>query len=137
MTRRQSLKAHEPSQFNEVTLTNLAKDMQSGRFATQTRFTVSDDMVTGLRAVIYKSGMISFAVSYHLDGERPFLKLGSLNKGAEDYISVAKAREIAKTVKALADKGIDVQAGLHLRLIRELDEFGTDWRPDVKSKTKR
>lgn len=81
-------------------------------------------MVTGLRAVVYKSGLISFAISYHFNGERPFLKLGSLDEKAEDHITVTEARELGKTVKALANKGIDPQAGLHSRLIRELKEKG-------------
>lgn len=127
MARRPALN-NEPSKFTEATLKAVAKDIQSGRTPLD-RVTVSDDMVTGLRAVIYKSGLISFAVSYHFGDERPFLKLGSLNKDADDTISINDARQLAKDVKSLADKGIDVQAGLHQRLIRELKKEGANWRP--------
>src|SRR4051812_33089587 len=115
-----------PSKFDPKTLNALVKDLQAGRLPLD-RVTVSDDMVTGLRAVVYKSGLISFAISYHFGDERPFLKLGSLNPDADDYITIPEVRELAKTVKALADKGIDVQAGLHARLLRELKEKGTSW----------
>jgi hypothetical protein len=36
---------------------------------------------------------------------------------------------IARTVQALAEQGIDAQAGLHERLIRELKAKGIRWRP--------
>lgn len=121
MAKRSPLRANEPSKFEAKTLEALAKDLQAGRLPLD-RVTISDDMVTGLRAVVYKSGLISFAISYHLGDERPFLKLGSLNKDADDHISIADAREVAKSVKKLADKGIDPQAGLHSRLIREIRE---------------
>lgn len=128
MAKRSALRAAEPSKFDAKTLQALAKDLQGGRLPLE-RVTVSDDMVTGLRAVVYKSGLISFAISYHFDGERPFLKLGSLDEKADDHVTITEVRELAKTVKALADKGIDPQRGLHQRLIRELREKGTAWRP--------
>lgn len=127
MAKRSALRA-DPSKFDTKTLQALAKDLQQGRLPLE-RVTVSDDMVTGLRAVVYKSGLITFAISYHFGDERPFLKLGVLDEKAPDHISVTDARELAKTVKALADKGIDVQAGLHARLLREIREKGTAWRP--------
>jgi hypothetical protein len=43
--------------------------------------------------------------------------------------SIEQARTLARTVKALGVAGIDPQVGLHERLIRELTERGTDWRP--------
>lgn len=128
MAKRSALRAHEPSKFDTKTLQALAKDLQTNRLPLE-RVTVSDDMVTGLRAVVYKSGLISFAISYHFGGERPFLKLGVLDEKDPEHISITEARELAKTVKSLADKGIDPQAGLHKRLLRELKTQGTAWRP--------
>ena len=128
MAKRAALRVHEPSKFDAKTLLALAKDLQQGRLPLE-RVTVSDDMVTGLRAVVYKSGLISFAISYHFDGERPFLKLGVLDEKSPEHITIAEARELAKSVKALADKGTDVQAGLHARLIKEIKRDGANWKP--------
>lgn len=128
MAKRAALRANEPSKFDQKTLEALAKDLQAGRLPLD-RVTVSDDMVTGLRAVVYKSGLITFAISYHFDNERPFLKLGSLNKDADDHISIQDARELGKTVKSLAAKGTDPQSGLHRRLIKELLRDGANWKP--------
>jgi hypothetical protein len=43
--------------------------------------------------------------------------------------SRSEARELAGTVQALAGQGIDAQAGLHERLIRELKAKNIRWRP--------
>lgn len=84
--------------------------------------------MVGLRAMIHKTGLIAFHVSYYVGEKRPFMKIGDFNKDSPDYISIEDAREIAKTVKALGDKGIDVQDGLQRRLVRELKDKGTAWR---------
>jgi len=52
------------------------------------------------------------------------LILGEMGK-----ISLTQARELTKTIKALAANGINVQEGLHERLIRELLTKGVKWRP--------
>lgn len=114
--------------FTVEALEGLAKDLKSGRLPLE-RTQISDDMVTGLRAMVNKSGLISFHASYYVGGNRPFIKLGDLNRDSPDYISLEDAREITKTIKALGNKEIDVQAGLHRRLIRELKRDGTSWRP--------
>jgi hypothetical protein len=86
--------------------------------------TVSDDVVPGLRAIVRKSGEISLHVSYTIGESRPYLLLGHMPD-----ITIAEARELARTVLALAEKGIDPAEGLHARLIRELRAKGTRWRP--------
>jgi hypothetical protein len=40
--------------------------------------------------------------------------------------TIEEARALTKTIRALAAKGIDVQSGLHERLLRVQ---GTRWRP--------
>ncbi len=109
--------------FNTDTFEGLADDLKSGRIPLD-RVTVSDNIVTGLRAIIRNTGGISFHIGYTVGGSRPYLKLGE-----HPDMTIAEARAIAKTVKSLAEKGIDVQAGLHDRLIRELKEKGERWRP--------
>jgi hypothetical protein len=118
----------DKSKFDAKTLLAIAEDLQSGKLPLE-RVRVSDDMVVGLRAVVNRSGLVTLHASYEIGDQRPFMKIGSVNKDAEDHITIEEARELTKTIKALADKGVDVQDGLHRRLIRELKEKGTAWRP--------
>jgi hypothetical protein len=106
----------------------VAKDLKSGRLPLA-RQQISDDMVVGLRAVVNRSGLISFHVSYYVGDKRPFMVIGDLNEDSDKHLSITEAREIAKTIKALGDKGVDVQDGLHKRLVRELKRDGLQWRP--------
>jgi len=111
------------------TFRQLASDLSEGRIPLG-RVTLSDDpkedpnAVSGLRAIIRGSGLISFHVQYEIEGSRPYLKLGDA-----EHMNLKEARELARTVRGLADMGIDVQAGLHERLVRELKEKGMKWRP--------
>jgi hypothetical protein len=114
--------------FSEKMLLSVAANLKSGRLPLK-RTQLSDDMVTGLRAVVYETGEISYHASYHFDDQRPFLRIGSANRDSPDYISLSDAREITNTVKALAAKGVNVQDGLLPRLIRELLRDGLGWRP--------
>ncbi len=113
----------ERPEFSGRLFEGLLRDLKKQK-GTIDRVTVSDDVVKGLQAIIRRTGMISFHVGYDYRGSRPVLKLGNFPE-----MSVAEARELAKTVRELADKGIDVQEGLHERLIRELLAQGTAWRP--------
>jgi hypothetical protein len=128
VAKRKALRDVEQSIFTEATLASLAKDLKSRRLPLD-RQVISDDLVTGLRAVIRKDGGVTYHASYHLGDERPFLKLGVMDPKDPEHISLEDARELTKTIKALADKGIDPQDGLHRRLIKELKEKGTRWRP--------
>lgn len=124
---------HEPSRFTEKTLFGLVDDMKTGRLPIQ-RQTISDDIVTGLRAIVSRSGSIALEASFHCGDERPMLWLGDLNKDSDEHLSIADARELTKTIKALGDKGIDPRHGLHKRLIAELMRQGTEWRPPAAEK---
>lgn len=115
--------AKEANNFTVDTFEKLAKDLESGRIPLD-RVTVSDNMQTGLRAVIRNSGLISFHVQYDAADSRPYLKLGN-----HPEMTITEARGLARTVRTLAGKGIDVQEGLHERLVRELKEKGDRWRP--------
>lgn len=128
MPKRKALRSMEESVFTEATLAAMAKDLKSRRLVLD-RTTVSDDLVTGLRAIITKDGSVTYHASYHLGDTRPYLRLGVMDPKHPDHISLDDARELTKTIKALADKGIDPQEGLHRRLIRELLEKGPRWRP--------
>lgn len=128
MPKRKALRESAQSSFTNEALEGLAKDLKSGRLPLE-RTTISDDMVTGLRAIVTKDGKISFHASYHFGEGRPFMKIGELDKKSKDYISITDARELTKTIKGLADKGIDPQEGLLQRLVKELKRDGTSWKP--------
>jgi hypothetical protein len=128
VVRRKALGSPRESKITEASLLAIAKDLASGKVP-MARLTISDDLVVGLRAMISNSGEISYHASYTLRGERPFLNIGSANRQAPDYISLTEARQITKTIKALAHKGIDVKDGLMPRLRRELLRDGEKWRP--------
>jgi hypothetical protein len=114
--------------FTPERLEAFARDLKSQRVPL-VRQQISDDVVTGLRAVVHKTGRIALHVSYYVGEKRPFMILGTLDDPKDpDYISIEDAREVAKTIKALGDKGIDVQDGLHRRLVKELKEKGSAWR---------
>jgi hypothetical protein len=117
----------EKSKFDESTLLEIAKDLESGKLPLE-RVRVSDDMVVGLRAVVNRSGLVTLHISYGIGDDRFFLLLGSLNKTEDNHISIDDARDLAKTIKSLADRGVDVQEGLHKRLMKELKEQGTRWK---------
>jgi hypothetical protein len=116
------------SDFTEEMLLQTAEDLASGRLKLE-RVRISDDMCVGLRAVVNRSGRITLHVSYAVGDDRPFKLLGSANKGEPDYISIDDARDLAKTIKALGDRGINVDEANERRLLRELREKGVAWRP--------
>lgn len=121
--RRKRPPSNSTGTFSGATFEALADDLKSKRIPLD-RVTVSDDMQTGLRVIIRNTGLVSFHVQYDIDGSRPYLKLGD-----HPDMTVPEARSLAATVRTLADHGIDPQAGLHERLVRELKEKGARWRP--------
>lgn len=119
------------SKFTEERLRAFSKDLQTQRVPLE-RQQISDDMQIGLRAVCYKSGLIVFSVSYNVGDKRPFMKIGTFDDPkSPDYLSLEDARFVAKTIRALGDKGIDVQDSLlawQRKLVHDLKEKGTNWR---------
>jgi hypothetical protein len=118
----QAVKAPK-SEFTAERLQAMSDALKSGRMKVD-KLMISDDIVTGLRALVRSTGTVSFHCQYDFNGSRPMLKVGDLGE-----TTVEEARELTKTIRALAAKGIDVQSGLHERLLRELRAQGTRWRP--------
>lgn len=117
--------------FSISTFEKLADDLNVGRLPLS-KVIISDNIVTGLRAIIRKTGSISYHVTYEIGGSRPFLKLGEHRPHQPhhpSHLTLNDARELAKVVQTLARRGIDPQEGLHDRLVRELKAKGTAWRP--------
>lgn len=118
----------EKSKFDEATLLAIGKDLASGKLPLE-RVRVSDDMVVGLRAVVNRSGLVTLHASYSVGEDRPFKLLGSLNKDAKNHITIEKARHLTKVIKALGDKGINVDEANDRRLLKELEREGANWKP--------
>jgi hypothetical protein len=118
----------EKSKFDKETLLAIGKDLQSGKLPLE-RVRVSDDVVVGLRAVVNRSGLVTVHCSYECGEDRPFMLLGSLNDGEENQITINEARALAKTIKALGERGINVTKANDQRLLKELRRDGTSWRP--------
>lgn len=118
----------EKSKFDATTLLAVAEDLKAGRLPLE-RVRVSDDMVVGLKAVVNRSGLVTLHVSYEVGDERPFMILGSINKDADNHITIEDARDLAKTIKALGERGINVTDANNRRLIAELKRDGNRWRP--------
>lgn len=111
------------STFSPAIFEKFVEDLKTDRLPLK-KVTLSDPIQIGLKAIIRESGVVSFHVQYEVGTSRPMLKLGEY-----PAMSVNEARKIAKTVRTLGDRGIDVQEGLHERLVRELLEQGEKWRP--------
>lgn len=95
------------------------------------RIRMSDPLQPGLRVQVYYEGQVSFIVEYKLPGikSRPHLTIGHWPQ-----MSIQEARKLAVIIRDLGNKGIDVQEGLHDRLLQELKRDGTKWRPALSSK---
>lgn len=115
-----------PVKFNIETLEKVASDVAKGKYGDlpNGKLSIGDEMQEGLRAIILKDGTISYHVGYRIEGSRPYIKVGT-----HPYMSINDARQLAKTIRHLASVGIDVQDGLHKRLIAELQREGIKWRP--------
>ncbi len=117
------------SEFTEQMLFSAANDLTTGRLKLE-RLRFSDDMVVGLRAKVERSGLITLHATYEIGEARPMILLGSLNKGSKNHITIEQARRRTEVIKELAMRGIDVQDGLHARLMREIDKKGVAWLPE-------
>ena len=49
--------------------------------------------------------------------------------GESPETTVDRARKIARSIIAIADKGIDPRDGLHKRLVSEIEKVGDKWKP--------
>lgn len=122
--------------ITEKTLVKIAEDLRAGR-PPLPKLAVVDDMVPGLRFIIYKNSEIAVHASYVVGDRRPFLKIGVLKASPDrrqeglppQLLSLAEARHLVKDIKAIGLRGIDVQEGLVTRLISELKRDGAAWRP--------
>lgn len=116
-----------PTTFTTKKLEQYRDEVMSGKIPVPEKnpFTrVVDDRQVGLRAIIRKSGTISYHAAYNIGESRPMLTVGHWPD-----TSIETARERTRVIQALARRGIDPQAGLHERLLEEIDRDGEKWRP--------
>lgn len=123
------------SKFTPQMLEQLRDSLVKGEIGIRDKIGVSDDIQDGLRALIRATGLITFHAHYAIDQERPNMKVGHyptdevLRKNPNaGHLAIEDARKLTATIRELGNKGIDVQEGLHERLLRELREQGTNWR---------
>lgn len=128
--RRKALGASERSKFTRETLLAIAADMSKKHYEGVNRINLTDDMQPGLRALVQKDGRVSLHAGYTVGDSRPMIMLGQISDPkASDFITIEDARHLTKTIRALGERGVDPQEGLQTRLLRELKEKGTSWRP--------
>jgi hypothetical protein len=128
--RKRTLRPGEASQITEKVLFKMADDLKAGR-PPLPKLSVVDDLVVGLRFIIYKDGSIAIHASYTVGDRRPFFLIGKLNKDDPDHLSLADARDLVKSIKNIGLRGVDVQDGMYRRLISELKRDGAAWRPTL------
>lgn len=109
--------------FTIKTFDALADDLKTQRVPLK-KLVVSDPMTPGLRVIIRNTGDVAFHIQFTANDDRPYLKLGD-----HPEMKIAEARALSDTILALAKMGINVMDGLHKRLIKELKDKGTRWRP--------
>jgi hypothetical protein len=108
--------------FTDKNFQRYANDLQNGNL-TLPKVTLTHE---NLQVIIRNTGTISYhALYWTQDGVRTSLTLGHHSEG----MRLPQARQLTETIRKLADRGIDVQDGLHKRLIRELTEQGEKWKP--------
>lgn len=140
---KRALQSIGQSQITERVLQKMATDLERG-VPLLPKLSVADDMVPGLRFIIYKSGEISIHVSYVVAGpvdRRPFIKIGTLGTSStgkrelktDESFTLAEARELAKNIKAIGDRGIDVERDARKRLLDEIRRDGSRWSPTLNS----
>jgi hypothetical protein len=111
----------DSSKFNQETFEEAVRYLKKTSLP---RAMISDPIEPGLRVMVRKSGSISFHVHYAVGNSRPMIDIGE-----SPEMTIERARKIARSIIAIADKGIDPRDGLHKRLVAEIEKLGDRWRP--------
>jgi hypothetical protein len=141
--RKRTLRPGEASQITEKTLFKIADDLKRG-VPPLPKLSVVDDMMTGLRFIIYKDAEISIHVSYTVGERRPFMKIGSLSPASHsrqpktaEQLTLAEARDLTRAIKAIGDRGIDIEQASRQRLLSEIKRDGAAWKPALNAPAKK
>lgn len=114
--------------FHPKTFEKVSDDFKAGRMKKVPKWRASDPVQSGLVVVVTSSGDISWHASYMFGDRRPYIVIGRYPE-----MSMSEARQMTKLIRDLAANGVDVQEGLHSRLIAELKRDGIDWRPEMSA----
>lgn len=122
------------SEFGVRLIEDFIADLKSGRLPLP-KVTLTDEMQPGLHCMIRPTGNASFHVQYYnKEGTRPYFLIGRHAPGESDHLTIDRARFLAKTIRALADKGVDVDDGLknlRIQVMLDLEAQGEKWRPII------
>jgi hypothetical protein len=86
---------------------------------------VTDNQCPGLRIIMRVGGACSFHAHFSIKGKGRAM----INIGERPSMSILTARTVTRTIIELGRMGIDPRDGLEKRLVRELQEQGSNWRP--------
>jgi hypothetical protein len=136
--RTRTLRPGEQSVITEKALFKMAEEFKvMTKGTTVKKLPVVDDMVVGLRFIILKDGTITIHASYTVGDRRPFMKIGELSPKSEEHLSLTEARELTKAIKAIGDRGIDVEKAQRTRLLAEIKRDGPRWSPALNAPAKK
>lgn len=120
------------AKFGVKLIEHIIDDLKSGRLPLP-KVTITDEEQPGLHCMIRPSGNASFHVQYYnKEGKRPYFLIGRHAPGEADHLTIDRARHLAKVIRALADKGIDVDDGLNnarAQVLLDVESLGEKWRP--------
>lgn len=85
---------------------------------------ITDGMTPNLRAR-FEGERTAFYAHYFIGKERKQQLIGHFPE-----MSITQARRVFRIIEDLAVRGINIQDGLIPRVVKELEQHGTDWRPD-------
>lgn len=127
------------SKFSVKLIEQFVDDLTRQRIPLE-RVTLTDEVQPGLHYIIRANGGATFHVQYYnKTGKRPYFTLGRHAPGEADHMTIERARHLAKTIRALADKGIDIDDALinaRAQLLIDVEERGEDWRPVAPKRNK-
>ena len=143
-TRKKSDTAEKPgrrtsreSKFSVKLIEQFIDDLKSGRLPLP-KVTIADEEQPGLHCMIRPTGNASFHVQYYnKEGKRPYFLIGRHAPGEVDHLTIDRARHLAKTIRALADKGVDVDDGLsslRAQVLHDVEVQGEKWRPALSKR---
>lgn len=111
------------SKTTEASIQATLEMLMSGELAID-QVTTSDSEQPGLRVLIRRNGTVTYHAQYEVGGERPYIKIGDFKN-----MRLSTAREVVKTIRTLAEHGINPFDRLHEQRVQELIAKGPAWRP--------
>lgn len=132
-------RTNRKSQFSVRLIEDFIDDLKRQRIPLD-KVTLADEVQPGLHCIVRSNGGATFHVQYYnKTGKRPYFMIGRHAPGESDHMTIDRARHVAKVIRALADKGIDVDDGLinaRAQVLLDVEEQGEKWRPAPVKRSK-